>query len=299
MTVSSSTARSAPSGQDRDIRDGDADADPVAIDLNVDAALYLQHLVGIDSYPPVLALVPNVFDPADRNRVHAVVAETLAEAGILVDGVVHPVVANWLRCLHRPDVELVARIVDSDLGSEAKGMLRFSLVRSGETHVLAVRCDDHVVIQTVFGQSRRLDFVTAALSGALGSCPALRFEPITVAADQATELPSDPVERRRALLELGAVPHTATVLARALDEVVRRAEVVVIEHRDGENNQPEVCVSVVDTPSGRIVVVPRVAMDGQVWSTYAPGDDIAVRGSIRTLVDLLPGRDWFGTSRRR
>ncbi|WP_216900802.1 ESX secretion-associated protein EspG [Nocardia alni] len=295
--VLSSTARSAPSGHDRDERDGDADADPVAIDLNVDAALFLQHLIGMDSYPHVLALLPTIYNAADRDRVHAVLAETLADAGILVDGVVHPVVANWLRCLHRPDVELVVRIVDSDLDGQAEGMLRLSLVRCGDNHVLAVRCDDHVVVQPVFGRPGQLDVVAAALSSALGPCPALRFEPVTVAADQFAEAPSDPAELRRALVELGAVPHTATVLTRALGEVVRRAEVVMIEHRDGEDRRPEVCVSVFDTPSGRVVVVPRVAMDGRVWSTYAPGDEIEVGRSVRALVELLPGRDWFGTSR--
>jgi hypothetical protein len=274
---------------------GDPDADPVAIDLNVDAALALQDLAGIDSYPPVLAVLPNVFADADKERVRAAVAGELAEAGILVDGVVHPVVSHWLHCLYRPDTELVVRILDTELRHELAGMLRMSLVRSGRTHVLAVRCDDHIVIQQVAGYT--LDDVAATLSAALGPCPPLGFEPVTVTFDQLTELPAEPDGRRRALVELGAVPHAATVLSRAWDQVEREAEVVMIEHRDGEQPRPKVCVSVLDTSPGRVVVIPRVALDGQVRATYTPGGDAAVQEAIRALVDLLPGRDWFGASR--
>ncbi len=293
---SSSAPSSLPVGYQAAL-DVDNDSDPVAIDLTVDAALVLKDLVGIDGYPPVLALVSNPYGTADRDQVRQVVTKEFTEQGILVNGEVVPEVAHWLRGLYRPDTELVARILDTELDDEPAGMLRLSLARSGEDHVLAVRCDDHIVIQPVFARPGQIDVVAAVLSSALGPCPALRFEPVTVAADQFAEVPSDPAERRRTLAELGAVPHTATVLSRALNEVVRQAEVVMIEHRDGEDRRPEVCVSVFDTPSGRVVVVPRVAMDGRVWSTYAPGDETEVGRSIRALVELLPGRNWFGTSR--
>ena len=273
------------------------DNDPVAIDLNVDAALLLKDMVGIDSYPPVLAILPNIYDIEDRRRVRAVVAEELTEVGVIEGDKVHPVVEHWLQCLYRPDVELVARILDTGLDGEPKGMLRLSLVRTGETHVLAVRNDDHIVIQSVFQDKQELHTVTAALAAALGPGPAVGFEPVTATLEQFAEVPSDPAERRLALLELGAHPHTAGVLSRVMDEVVRRAEVVMIEHHDGVTTEPEICMSVLDTLSGRIVVTPSVAMDGEVRSTYSPGDDAALHGGIRALTELLPGRSWFGTSR--
>ncbi|WP_040698619.1 ESX secretion-associated protein EspG, partial [Nocardia vinacea] len=110
--------------------------DPIAIDLNVDAALLLQRLVGIDSYPPVLALLPTIYRPEDRDRVDAVVGAQLTEAGVLEDGVVNPVVEQWLRCLYRPDVELVARILDAGSDDEPPAMLRLSLgARGSRPHV--------------------------------------------------------------------------------------------------------------------------------------------------------------------
>ncbi|MEU1998416.1 ESX secretion-associated protein EspG [Nocardia gamkensis] len=267
------------------------------MDLNVDAALLLKELVGIDSYPPVLALLPNIYRLEDRERVHAVVAQELTEVGIIDGDRVHPVVEHWLRCLYRPDMELVARILATGVDGEPQAMLRFSLVRSGDTHVLALRCDDNVVIQTMYQDGQNLDTVTAALTAALGPAEALRFTPMTTTVEQLREVPSEPDERRQALLELGAQPHTATVLTRALDEVERRAEILVIEHRDGSPPETDVSVTVLDTSSGRLIVTPSRAMDGEIWSTFAPGDDAALRSGIGALIDLLPGRSWFDTSR--
>ncbi|MET9489870.1 ESX secretion-associated protein EspG [Nocardia sp. NPDC006630] len=270
--------------------------EPIAVELTVDAALLLKNLAEIDSYPSVLALVPNSYGIED-DPANTVVAAELTARGIVNDGRVDPVVVHWLHCLYRPDTELAVRVVGTGLDGERHGMLRFSLVRSADSHVLAVRCDDHIVIQAVYQAERRLDALSAALSAALGPAQALAFEPVTVALDQLALVPAEPGRRRRALLELGAAPHTAGVLTRVLGEVVRRAEVLIFEHHDGADAVPELCMSVLDTLSGRIVVTPTVAADGQVLSTYAPGDDASLQAGIRALVDLLPGRSWFETSR--
>ncbi|WP_040834080.1 ESX secretion-associated protein EspG [Nocardia brevicatena] len=273
--------------------------DAISIDLNVDAALVLQNMVGIDSYPPVLALFPTVHRVDDWNRVQEVVITQLAEAGIVEGDQVHPVVEDWLRCLYRPDTELVARILDNGRGGHTPTMLRMSLVRSGEQHVLAVRCDDHVVIQSVFQEGRQLNTLTAAVKSALGNYPVLNFEPITVAAEALEEVPTDPDEQRAALCELGATPHTASVLTRAMTEIVRRAEVYMVEHRDGGSGSidTKAGVSVLDTLSGRLVATPSAAMDGRIWSTFRPGDDSALQAGINALIELLPGRSWFDPSR--
>ncbi|WP_454199658.1 ESX secretion-associated protein EspG [Nocardia sp. Marseille-Q1738] len=273
------------------------EADPVSIELNVDAALLLKDMVGIDAYPAVLALLPNVYRLEDQERVHAVVAPQLAEAGIIDGDRVDPTVEHWLQCLYRPDMEVMAVVLSTGLDGEPQGMLRFSLVRSGDTHVLALRFDDNVVIQTMFHEGRNLEHVTAALAAALGPAQIPRFTPMTTSVEQLDEVPSEPDERRQALVELGAQPHTATVLTRALAEVERRAEIVMVEHRDGGSIQTEACVSVLDTLSGRLIVTPSRAMDGEIWSTFAPGDDAALRSGIGALIDLLPGRSWFDTSR--
>jgi len=273
------------------------ETDPVAIDLNVDAALLLKDMAGIDSYPPILGVMPNIFDVDDLERVRAVVRVDLTEAGIIDGDRVHPTVEHWLRCLYRPDVELMALVLTTGLDGEQRDMLHMSLVRRGETHVLAVRCDDEIVIQSVFQQAQQLDSVSAAVISALGPVAALSFQPMTASLSDLAEVSTDQDERRQALLELGAQPHTAGVLSRALDEVVRRAEVVVVQHQDGVEVKPKYGVSVLDTLSGRIIVTPSVAMDGEVRSTYAPGDDAALHAGIVGLIELMPNRSWFDTSR--
>ncbi|MFI5715861.1 ESX secretion-associated protein EspG [Nocardia sp. NPDC051750] len=277
----------------------ESETGPTAVDLNVDAALVLQNMAGIDSYPDVLALFPNIPDIAERDRVHAVVTDQLTEAGVVEDGRVHPAVEAWLQILHRPDMELAVRVMDNGLGGHEPTMLRLSLVRHGEHHVLAVRCDDHVVIQPVFHHGRQLNTHAAVVKSALGDYPLLQFEPISAPVEELAAAPDDPVERRRVLCELGATPHAAGVLTRAMTEVVRRAEVVMVEHRDGGSGSihTRAGVNILDTMTGRLIVNPRAAMDGQLWSTFQPGDDAAIKAGIDALVELLPGRSWFDTSR--
>ncbi|MQY28243.1 ESX secretion-associated protein EspG [Nocardia aurantia] len=277
----------------------DVDNDPVAIELDVDAALLLQDMVGIGGYPTVLTILSNHYLLEDPDRVRAAVAERLTEVGVLVDGRVHPVVEHWLHCLDRPDVELCALVVDPDPepDGELRALLQMSLVRTGDTHVLALRCADEIVIQQVFESQDRLETITAALAATLGPWPAVQFEPMRVTDQLLAEVPSDREERHRALVELGAVAHTASVLTRAFDRLVRKAEVVMIEHRDGGTMEPSVAMNVMDTESGRIVVTPSVALDGERWSTYGPGDGTALHAGLVALVELLPGRSWFGTSR--
>ncbi|MGW1742646.1 ESX secretion-associated protein EspG [Nocardia sp. NPDC001965] len=276
--------------------------DPVSVDLNVDAALVLKDLVGIDSYPLVLAITPNIYRISDRDRVRAVVVEQLTADGIVSGGEVNPVVAGWLRCLERPDTELVARVLDNGRGGENPTMLRLSLVRSGDQHVLAVRCDDEVVIQSVFHQGRQLDTLTAVLGSVLGDYPVLDFEPFTKSEsdmEEDAEPPRDADEVRAGLRALGATPRTANVLTRALGEIVRQAEVLMIEHRDGGPETPDftICMNVLDTFSGRFVITPSVAMDGRIRSTFRPGDHASLHSGINTLAELLPGHSWFDTAR--
>lgn len=275
----------------------DVIGDPVAIDLNVDAALLLQRLVGIDSYPLVLALMPNIASVEDRDRADIIVLRQLGEAGIFDGDIVHPAVEGWLRCLDRPDIEMDVRIVDTDAAGVPRRMLRMAMVRRRNEHVLAVRCDDHVVIQPVYQQGDQHDSIGAAFCAVLGEHPPARFESTTATAEQLAAIPAEQDERAAALIELGASQHAARVLSRGFHKVSRRCEAVMIEHHDGATTDPEHGLIVLDTDVGRVAVTPRAGVDGTVWLTYAPGDDATLYAGVRALVELLPGRNWFGTSR--
>lgn len=274
-------------------------ARPVSVDLNVDAALVLRSLVGTESYPAVLSLQPNIFDPHDQARVRAVVLDRLAGERIVDDGRVQPRVAHWLRCLDRPDIELTGEIFDTEPGRpDPVGHLQLSLVRAGDTHVLAVRRDDQVVIQEVFTGDRPLPTAAAALLAALGPRPPLQFDPLTATAAQLSEIGVDsPAQVRRAYLQLGATRHTATALAALKCEATRWAGMMMVEHHDGGSTPSTGWAGVFDIPAGRAVLSPSVGIDGQLWSTYAPGDDAALERALGSLVEALPGRSWTETRR--
>jgi hypothetical protein len=274
-------------------------ARPVAVDLNVDAALVLRSLVGIDGYPAVLALRPNIFDPHDQERVRGVVLERLAHERIVEGGRVQPTVARWLRCLGRPDIELAGEIFDAEPGRpEPIDHLQMSLVRAGDTHVLAIRHDDQLVIQQLFTGDWPLKTAAAALRAALGPRPPLRFDPLVAPADELTDVPVDsPAQARRAYLRLGATRQTASALAALRCEVTRWAGIMMVEHHDGSSTQSAGWAGVFDAPTGRAVMAPTIGVDGQVWSTYAPGDDSAIERALGSLVESLPSGSWTTTRR--
>ncbi|MEV6325736.1 hypothetical protein AB0M45_31905 [Nocardia sp. NPDC051787] len=66
-------------------------ADPVGVTPNVDEAL-LRTAVGIDSCPPVSAVVPNAAAAADQARINAVVLDELVRVSMVEDGSVHPTI---------------------------------------------------------------------------------------------------------------------------------------------------------------------------------------------------------------
>jgi hypothetical protein len=267
--------------------------DPVAIRLNVDAALVLRAAAGIDDYPFVLVLMPNIVDLDNQERVNRAVLEELIRAGIVFeDGEVHPHIAHWLRCLDRPDVELAVRIVET---GAAPAVLRMALVRCDQTHVLAVRNDDQLVIQSLFAVPGQLNTLSAAVLAGMGACPPARFGAFTARWDLVAEATGTPEEVGRVWRELGADPAAARLLSAA--EVVRAAEIVAYEHHDGLQAQPGLIVQLLDTREGRIVVSPSVSADGAIWLRYAPGDNAEFAGAIAGLMDLLPGGSWFETSR--
>jgi hypothetical protein len=272
---------------------------PIAVDLNVDAALVLRSLVDIECYPAVLALQPNIFDPHDQERVRAVVLDRLAGEHIVADGRVHPTVARWLRCLGQPDIELAGEVFDTEPGrADPVDRLQISLVRAGDMHVLAIRHHDQLVIQELFTGDRPLPTAAAALRATLGPRPPLRFDPLATPAAKLDDLPVDsPVRARRAYLRLGASPHTASVLAALRCEVIRWAGIMMVEHHDGSSKPSAGWAGVFDVPAGRAVLSPSVGVDGQVWSTYAPGDDAAIERALGSLVELLPSRSWTTAGR--
>lgn len=260
-------------------------ADPPidSIDLNVDAALLLGRLVAEDRYPVVLALMPNIEDVDDQRRVDAVVTEELHEAGIMSNGQVHPVIAEWIRTLCAPERELAV------LSAAGGAILRMVLVRRGDQHVLASRFDDSIVVQS-FGDSAD-EMTDASLSApvlaALGEARVLDVAPVVGPADELT------ADHPQTLVEWGATAaDAARIVAVATAEPLRLTEIHVIEHGRGNRAGAANVIRIVDTDQGRLMMGPSRMSGRTVWATIGPATPARVAAAIGDLIDMLPAGSW-------
>ncbi|NUS45492.1 MAG: ESX secretion-associated protein EspG [Mycobacteriaceae bacterium] len=270
-----------------------------ALEMDVQTAVVLQSMLGIDCYPAVLAILPQFYNVDDAERAAFEIRERLRESGVLVDGRVQPQVAHWLRCLHRPDIEAAARIFEVDPHQRQLGtMLRMTFVRAGDTHVLATRCLDQVAVQQLSPGSDPLAVAAAAISAAFGAAEPLSFDAVTAPTSAFDALGgASGGELRRGLVDLGATVRTASVLARELPGVHRRAEIVLVEHHDGRLVQTPVGVGLLATPAGRVVTMPSAGADGAAATTFTPGDEVALAAAVRGLLAELPAKSWTDTAR--
>lgn len=268
-----------------------------AAHLSVDSALFIKRLMGIDSLPPVLALMDNVYYPEDQARVDDETVPLLVEAGLIdIDGVVDPTVASWMRVLERPDIEVTLR------GMQEDRMRRAVVARQGETHVLALRRNDELTIQAVWSTTNSLDDVVATpiwaamreTAEVLAPAPA-EFESVTLPLEQVTDLaasstPGDMIRSLRG--ELGVDVHTAKILNEVSAYSGQRCEIAMRENRGIQTVDTKAGVFVADTSYGR--VLSAVGRQGsRLWVTYGPGTFARFRAAMADLVQLTPSRNWF------
>lgn len=268
-----------------------------AAHLSVDSALFIKRLMGIDELPVVLALMNNVYYPQDQALVDDITVPILVEQGFIdTTGAVDPTLASWMRVLERPDIDVMLRAMEDDR------MRRAVIARRGETHVMALRRDDEVVVQGLWSTKQALDEV---VSGPLWSAmrvseetlapPPAEFDTVTMTLEQAAALSqaAPPGDMLRALRgELGVDVVTAEILNEVSQYRGQRCEIVMRENRGITSVQTKAGVAVADTSFGR--VVSAVGRQGsQLWVTFGPGTYQRFRAAMSDLVQLTPSRNWF------
>lgn len=270
-----------------------------AAHLSVDSALFIKRLMDIDSLPPVLALMNNVYYPQDQVLVDDETVPLLIEAGLIdIDANVDPTLASWMRVLARPDIEVTLR------GMQEDRMRRAVVARQGETHVMALRRNDEVLIQAVWSTTQSLDDVVSTPiwsamreSAEVLAPPAAEFESVTFPLEQVAELSSatTPGDMLRALRgELGVDVQTAKILNEVSSYSGQRCEIVMRENRGIETVDTQAGVFVADTSYGR--VLSAVGRQGsRLWVTFGPGTFARFRAAMADLVQLTPSRNWFAT----
>jgi hypothetical protein len=268
-----------------------------AAHLSVDSALFIKRLIGIDSLPPVLALTDNVYYPADQALVDDQTVPILLGAGLIdLAGNVETSLASWMRVLEQPDIEVTLRAMEDDR------MRRAVVARRGESHVMALRRNDEVVVQAVWSTSNSLDDVVCSPIWAamresaevLAPTPA-EFEPVTMALEQAAQLSaaSPPGEMVRVLrAELGVDVKTAKILNEVSTYSGQRCEIAMRENRGIQTVDTKAGVFVADTSYGR--VLSAVGRQGsRLWVTFGPGTYPRFRAAMADLVQLTPSKNWF------
>lgn len=257
------------------------------VDLDVDSVLLLGRLTEVPRFPIVLALMPNVYNSDDQDQVDGIVRERLQVAGILdAAGAVHPEVRAWIGALAAPDRQLHARVIRA-----GQPMLRVSIVRAGGLHVMAMRCDDHVVLQpinVIAGRGAGKD-LAAALAAVLGDVPSAQIATVSGPVDLVA---SD----AEALREVGASRETAETLARAGEfEADQFAEIGASDYSRGPEQDVDLTIRVVDTIEGRIIVAPHAATHpgGDRWVSISGASNGQLAGAIDALCGLMASRRWF------
>lgn len=270
-----------------------------AAHLSVDSALFIKRLMGLDSLPPVLALMNNVYYPQDQAVVDDETVPLLVEAELIdLDGNVDPTLASWMRVLERPDIEVTLR------GMQEDRMRRAVVARQGETHVMAMRRNDEVLIQAVWSTTKSLDdVVSTPIWSAMRESPEVlspapaEFESVTFPLDQVAEISAAtaPGDMVRALHgELGVDVPTAKILNEVSAYSGQRCEIVMRENCGIQTVDTKAGVFVADTSYGR--VLSAVGRQGsRLWVTFGPGTFARFRAAMTDLVQLTPSRDWFAT----
>lgn len=272
-----------------------ADETPIVGHFDTDQIIFLMRAVGIDKMPAVLAVVPQIYEEQDQDRVNAYIEQTLHARGFAdEDGVIDPNLADWFTTLGHPDIEINMRVIEGD------AMLRLVIARRGNRNVIATRFDSEVVIQPLSSQSRDFDkLIGNSIIAALGPCTEARFESFTAPHEEIDEIATStkPGDVEHELRNMGASWGAARIINEASRRPKRFAEIVAIEHYLGGSKETPFSVGVLDPDAGRIVASVRIRADDVHMTTFAPGDERNIRRALAELVAALPSGDWFRPNR--
>ncbi|MGV0743858.1 ESX secretion-associated protein EspG [Mycolicibacterium sp. XJ870] len=266
--------------------------------LNVDGALFLQRLLGIEGFPTVLALYSNVYYRAEQNLVDDLTVPVLVQSGLLdAEGNVEPDLKRWLRVLERPDMEVSLRAMNGER------MRRVVVARRGDEHVMAVRRNDEVVIQAIWSDGQKVEDVVAAPlwaamreSETVAAPPPARMETVTAPLAEFRRIAENaPGQIQRPLRQMGVDPATARILNELSSYSGQRCEIVIHENRGTESVMTPAGIAVADTSFGRVISGAR-KQGSQIFATFGSGSYARFRAAVDDLIAMTPSGTWFAAT---
>ncbi|MGO9383953.1 MAG: ESX secretion-associated protein EspG [Mycobacterium sp.] len=281
---------------------------PNAVELTVDQAWFIAETIGAGSFPWVLAITTPYRDAAQRDAFFERRRAELTRMGLVSDDArVNSAVADWIKVVCFPDRWLDLRYVGSakDTG-EATGsgeLLRGIVAQravAGETPktVVALRSAQLITFTAMEIDDARA--LVPVLGVGLAQRPPARFDQFSMP----TRVGARADERLRSgnslseVLDYLGIPESARPVVESVFSGPRSyVEIVAGCRRDGRHATTEVGMSIIDTTTGRVLVSPSRAFDGEWVSTFCPGTPFATAVAIEQLTTLLPGGQWFGGQR--
>jgi hypothetical protein len=263
-----------------------------AVEITAEQAWFLADYLRAGTYPWKLAITMPYADFGQRDSFNQRCTDDLTATEILDDqGYVRPTVAECIRVVCRPRQWLEwLSMVDEEQ------VLRGVLARTEPPDaVVALRYAQMVTftpLQVVYTGS-----VVPIITTGLADQPPARFDEFVLpmdtgkAIDERVARGADMIE---ALTELGVPERAAQIMGIARTGKHTNVEITAHEATNGAHHQSDVCINLINTEVGRILVSPPAGeprVGGE--SVFAPADPFAVAMAVRDLTNRLPSGTWF------
>lgn len=226
--------------------------------------------LGFGPTPVALALDSPGHTHRERAAIVADAVRGLRARGLADADGPEPELARLLTLLARPTAQLEVR---AWLGRP----LRAVAAERDDAGVRAVRGDTTVTL-------RACGSLAVGVAELVPPAPPGPGRSATVPADALATAAGGP-RLREALLARGVPPADAGLLARMLDGVGNRCQVVALAaDRWGVPRRLPAVVTLLDTPRGRYLLTRSAAADGTAWATVTPADARTVRARLAELL---------------
>jgi hypothetical protein len=284
------------------------------VTVNVEGFWMLQALLDIRLVAPELRCRPYVSSGSTDGMQNHPGLAVLTEAGIVVDGAVRADIADRMRVLAAPDMDVVAML--------AIGQLRFQTdhtdngtgprdIPSNEFRVVLSRRDEHWVSAVRVGTDITVDDVAiddtasiaAILTAAIDSIHPADPAPVTAVNAPMDELLSATKEwagagfsafSGSALRAMGLSAAMVAALGPALADPAAEAALYARQYRDEQTLSSPSVLNLKDGEAGRVALyrVAPPAGSHQDWMAICPATSQLIEVGVQTVLDTLPFGLW-------
>ncbi|OBK18470.1 ESX secretion-associated protein EspG [Mycobacterium asiaticum] len=256
--------------------------DVVGVEVTIDGMLVIADRLHLVDFPVALGIRQNIPQEDLRDVVWEQVQRDLTDQGVLDhNGQPHPDVTTMVDTVSRADRTLECRWWRRDVGGV---MVRFVVCRKDETHVIAARDGDMLVLQLVAPQVGLAGMVTTVL----GPAEPANVEPLTGIATELAECTT-----AAQLSSHGVPPAQARIFSEIVSNPTGWVEIIATQrHPGGTTTHTSAAAGVLDSERGRLVSLPR-RVGGELYGSFLPGTQQNLQRALDSLLELLPAGSWL------